>query len=191
MKALCVMLGANLGVRPEYIEAVKKLGKSLSEKKIKLVYGGGRLGLMGILADTVLQNGGTVTGVITNELCENELHFGVTDMHIVESMQERKKLMMQFSDGFMVLPGGIGTLEEMFEVLNAAKLGLHTKPIGLLNSKNYFDKLIEFFDYSIKEDFSKSHIRELIKISSEPDTLLSLMEKKNNASINNNQPAIF
>ncbi len=185
MKALCVMLGANLGVRPEYIEAVKKLGMSLSERKIKLVYGGGRLGLMGILADTVLQNGGSITGVITNELCEKELHFGVTDMHVVQSMQERKKLMMQFSDGFMVLPGGIGTLEEMFEVLNAAKLGLHTKPIGLLNSVNYFDKLIEFFDYSIKEDFSKSHIRELIKISSEPDTLLALMEKKN-ASINNN-----
>src|SRR3990167_1067887 len=165
MKALCVLIGASFGNNPIYLEAAKQLGKELAKRNITLVYGGGKLGLMGMLADTVLENGGRVIGIITKHLYEQEAHLGLSELKIVESMQERKKLMIELADGFMALPGGLGTLEEIFEIWNASKLKIHDRPLGLLNTDNYFNKLIEFVDYSIQAGFLKQESQELIKIS--------------------------
>jgi uncharacterized protein (TIGR00730 family) len=177
MKALCVLIGASIGRNPAYLEATKQLGKEIAKRNIKLIYGGGRLGLMGILADTVLENGGKVVGVITKQLYEQEAHLGLSELQIVESMQDRKKIMVQFADGFVALPGGLGTLEEIFEIWNASKLKIHNKPFGLLNTDNYFNKLIEFVDYSIHEEFLKNESRDLIKISDNPISLLNALIK--------------
>ena len=177
MKALFVLIGASLGRSPSYFEATKQLGKELVKQNIKLIYGGGRLGLMGVLADTVLENGGEVAGVITKQLFEQEAHLGLSELKIVESMQDRKKIMAQLADGFVALPGGLGTLEEIFEILNAYKLKIHNKPFGLLNIDNYFNKLIEFVDHSIHEEFLKKEYQEIIKISDNPTVLLNALIK--------------
>lgn len=179
MKAICVLIGASFGRTPAYLKATQQLGKELAERNIKLIYGGGKLGLMGILADTVLENGGKVVGVITKALYEQEAHLGLSELEIVESMQERKKRMVQLADGFIALPGGLGTFEEVFEIWNAAKLKIHDKPFGLLNIDNYFDKLIDFVDYSVNEGFLKQESRELVKVSHNPVTLLDILIKQN------------
>lgn len=178
MKVLCVLLGANCGSKSEYIEATKQLAEIIAKNNIKLIYGGGRLGLMGILADTVLEHGGNVTGIITHDLYETEAHLGLSDLCMVNSMQERKKEMMEISDGFIALPGGLGTLEEIFEIWNASKLNLHHKPIGLLNTENYFNKLIEFVDYSLDQKFLKEEHRQLIKVEKDPGKLINIMSEK-------------
>jgi uncharacterized protein (TIGR00730 family) len=181
MKALCVFIGASFGHDPAYLEAAKQLGEELVKRNITLIYGGGKLGLMGVLADTVLSNGGLVIGITTKHLYAQEAHLGLSELHVVDSMQERKKRMAQFADGFIALPGGLGTLEEIFEIWNASKLKLHHKPLGLLNTHYYFNKLIGFVDYSIHEGFLKQAFRELIKISDDPITLLDML-KENAAS---------
>jgi uncharacterized protein (TIGR00730 family) len=172
MRSICVFVGASLGKNPAYLEATKQLGAELAKRNLHLVYGGGRLGLMGILADSVIQNGGTVTGVIPQVLHEREAHAGLSNLHIVNSMQERKKMMEELSDCFIALPGGLGTLEELCEFWNAAKIGVHKKPLALLNTENYFDKFLEFMDYSVDETFLKLHHRALIKVSTNPSQLL-------------------
>lgn len=175
MKKICVLLGANIGQHPAYIQAAKQLGYELCKRNITLIYGGGRLGLMGILADTILKQGGQVIGIITKSLYDKEAHLNLSELIIVESMQERKKLMMQLSDGFIALPGGLGTLEEIFEIWNAAKIDIHHKPLGLLNINHYFDKLLTFINHAIEEDFLKSEALSLIKISDHHSILIDLL----------------
>lgn len=174
-RSVCVILGSNSGKNPAYLESAKQLGVEIAKRKIKLVYGGSRLGLMGVLADTVLQYGGEVIGVITKSLHEIEGHPGLTKMHIVESMQERKLMMAHLSDGCIALPGGLGTLEEIFEFWNSIKLGIYQHPLALLNVDNYFNKLIDFVQQAVEQEFlKKEHVSQLV-INNDPKKLLNTM----------------
>lgn len=175
MKSLCVFTGANCGKDSIYIEALKLLAQELAKRDIQLIYGGGKLGLMGILANTIIEKGGSTIGIIARSLYEEEAHLGLSKLHITETMQERKYMMTELADGFIVCPGGIGTLEEFFEIWNASKIKLHKKPIGIFNVNNYFDKLIEFLSYSIHEKFLEKEVLELIKISDNPGNLLDMI----------------
>jgi uncharacterized protein (TIGR00730 family) len=143
------------------------------ERNFGLVYGGGRIGLMSVIADAVLAAGGHVTGVIPQNLVTKEvLHTGLTELRVVRSMHERKAVMAELADGFIAMPGGIGTMEELFEVLSWAQLGLHNKPCALLNAAGYYRRLIDFLDYAVAEEFLKSKHRGLLLIESEPELLL-------------------
>ena len=143
MKSLCIYCGSSPGSSPLYAEAARSLAQHMVSENIALVYGGGNVGLMGIIADEVIRLGGVATGVIPTALLEKELgHKGLTKLHIVKDMHERKAMMAELSDGFIAMPGGIGTLEELFEVFTWAQLGFHQKPIGLLNVANFYDGLI-------------------------------------------------
>jgi len=173
---LCVFCGSNHGRRPEFPAAAAALGALLAAEGITLVYGGGRVGLMGVLADAVLADDGEVIGVIPHGLNTKELaHDGVTEMHRVDSMHERKALMADLADAFVALPGGLGTLEESFEVVTWAQLGIHRKPCGLLNIAGYFDTLSAFLDHAVDERFIKPEHRELILVDSDPRRLLERM----------------
>jgi len=175
---ICVFTGSRHGLRPEYAEAAKTLGRDLVARKYGLVYGGGNVGLMTVIADTVLELKGHVTGVIPNSLVSKEVaHFGLSDLRVVESMHERKALMAELSDGFIAMPGGIGTMEEFFEVLSWAQLGLHEKPCGLLNVAGYYDPLIEFLDHAVAQDFIKPKHRALMVVESDPGRLLDRFAK--------------
>ena len=177
MKHVCVFAGASGGARPEYREAAQELGRALAGRQLGLVYGGGRLGMMGVLADTVLAAGGRVTGIIPERLVEREVaHQGLSELLIVTSMHERKARMAAMSDGFLALPGGLGTLEELFEVLTWAQLGLHDKPCGLLNVRGYFDGLLAHLDHSIAEGFLRPESRPLLLVATEPDALLEQLD---------------
>ena len=173
MRRICVFCGSSGGVRPEYAEAARKLGATLASRRLGLVFGGGRVGLMGQIADAVLDAGGEVLGVIPRSLYEMEVaHTGVTDLRVVDSMHDRKALMADLSDGFIALPGGMGTLEELFEVLTWAQLGFHEKPCGLLEVAGYFDDLIAFLHHAVGERFLKARHRELLMVESCPERLL-------------------
>jgi uncharacterized protein (TIGR00730 family) len=174
---ICVFTGSRHGARSEYAEAAKGLGRDLVARNFGLVYGGGNVGLMTVIADTVLEMNGHVTGVIPDSLVSREVaHLGLSDLRIVNSMHERKALMAELSDGFIAMPGGIGTLEEFFEVLSWAQLGLHEKPCGLLNVAGYYDPLIQFLDHAVGEDFIKPKHRALLVVESEPAKLLDRFE---------------
>jgi uncharacterized protein (TIGR00730 family) len=174
---ICVFTGSRHGTHPEYAEAARQLGRELVERNYGLVYGGGNVGLMKIIADTVLDLGGHVTGVIPDSLVSKEVaHRGLSDLRIVKSMHERKAMMAALSDGFIALPGGIGTLEEFFEVLSWAQLGIHCKPCGLLNTDGYYDRLIEFLDQAVEHDFLKPKHRSLLILANEPPEILSRFE---------------
>jgi len=178
MNQVCVFAGSSDGARPEYREAAQELGRALVDWQLGLVYGGARLGLMGVLADAVLTAGGRVTGIIPERLVEKEVaHQGLSELHIVTSMHERKARMAAMSDGFVALPGGLGTLEELFEVLTWAQLGLHGKPCGLLNVRGYFDGLLSHVDHSIAEGFIRSDSRQLLLVSTQSDALLKQFEE--------------
>ena len=178
MKRICVFCGSNKGAKPAYIEAAKSLGKVLVKKNIGLIYGGGKVGLMGVIADEVLASGGEVIGVIPQSLVNREVaHQNVTQMHIVNSMHERKALMADLSDGFMALPGGMGTLDEFCEILTWAQLGIHQKPCGILNVENYFTPLLAMFDHAMREGFLRDTHRALVIEATEPETLLDLLAK--------------
>ncbi|HZD39243.1 MAG TPA: TIGR00730 family Rossman fold protein, partial [Terriglobales bacterium] len=147
---ICVFTGSRAGIRDDYADAARRLARALVERGHELVYGGGNVGLMGIIADAVLELQGRVTGVIPDALVSQEVaHPGLSDLRIVRSMHERKAMMAQLSDGFIAMPGGIGTMEEFFEVLSWAQLGIHNKPCGLLNVAGYYQKLIEFLDHAV------------------------------------------
>lgn len=170
---ICVFTGSRHGLRPEYTDAAKQLGRELVARNYGLVYGGGNVGLMAVIADAVLELNGHVTGVIPNSLASREVaHLNLTDLWVVQSMHERKALMGELSDGFIAMPGGIGTLEELFEVLSWAQLGIHEKPCGLLNVAGYFDPLIGFLDHAVDQDFIKPKHRALLLVESEPARLL-------------------
>ena len=174
---ICVFTGSRNGVRAEFADAARQLGRALVERDYGLVYGGGNVGLMAVIANAVLESNGHVTGVIPNSLVSREVaHFGLSDLRVVQSMHERKALMAELSDGFIAMPGGIGTMEEFFEVLSWAQLGIHEKPCGLLNVCGYYDPLIEFLDHAVDQDFIKSKHRALLVVEREAAQLLDRFE---------------
>jgi uncharacterized protein (TIGR00730 family) len=156
MKSVCVYCGSSLGALPVYAEAARALAREMVSDNIGLVYGGGNVGLMGVIADEVMRLGGEVTGVIPKALLDKEIgHHGLTRLHIVKDMHERKAMMADLSDGFIAMPGGIGTLEELFEVFTWSQLGFHSKPIGLLNVQGFYQGLIAFLEHVVTEGFLK------------------------------------
>lgn len=176
MNRICVLAGSRFGTRPEYRTAAEQFGRVLVSRGIELVYGGARVGLMGVVADAVLAGGGRVTGVIPEALVAREIaHTGLDDLRIVDSMHERKATMADLSDGFVALPGGWGTFDELFEVLTWAQLGLHGKPVGVLNVEGYFDPLVLLVTHSINEGFVARASGAMLSVAAEPDSLLSLM----------------
>ena len=174
---MCVFCGSSPGARPEYTGAVRELGDLLARRGTTLVYGGGGVGLMGSLADAALDAGGEVIGVLPKALGRKEVgHPRLTDLRIVGSMHERKALMLELSDAFIAAPGGFGTLEETFEVLTWGQLGLHDKPIGLLDIGGYFDPLLAFLDASVEERFVRPEHREALLRASDPAALIARLE---------------
>ncbi|HET7544793.1 MAG TPA: TIGR00730 family Rossman fold protein [Polyangiaceae bacterium] len=171
---LCVFCGSNFGARAVYRAETERFGALLAEREIELVYGGAHVGLMGALADAVLQRGGRAIGVIPQALLEREIaHPGLTELHVVGSMHERKALMASLSDGFLALPGGIGTLEELFEVWTWSQLGLHDKPCALLDIDGFYGGLSTFLDHVVVQGFLSPHKRAALIVEAEPNTLLS------------------
>lgn len=174
MPHVCVFCGSSCGRAPTYRAAAVTMGQELVRSGFGLVYGGGRVGLMGVVADAVMAAGGDVIGVIPEKLATVELlHTGVRHMRVVASMHDRKALMANLSAAFIALPGGYGTLEELFEVITWAQLGMHSKPVGLLNVDGYFNALLEFVDRSISDGFVRPAHRELFVVSADPRDLLS------------------
>ena len=174
IKRICVFCGSNHGARPAYTDTAQQLGKALVSHEIGLVYGGGSIGLMTVIADAVLEEKGEVIGVIPHALSSKEFaHSGLTELRLVSSMHERKAVMAELSDAFIAMPGGCGTLDEFFEIVTWAQLGLHTKPIGLLNVGGYFDLLLKFIDYMLQERFISTEHRQLIITSNDPEELIS------------------
>jgi uncharacterized protein (TIGR00730 family) len=177
VKRICVFCGSSPGSRPEFLEAAEALGNALLAKGHDLVYGGASVGLMGRLAETVMAGGGHVIGVIPSSLADKEVAFTeLPDLRVVPSMHERKAMMADLSDGFIALPGGLGTIEELFEVLTWSQLGIHNKPCGLLNVAGYFDRLMDFLDEAENSLFVRSEHRSMILVEDEPNTLLDLFE---------------
>ncbi len=177
MEYLCVFCGSNSGINPGYTSIAQRLAKTLVQQGFGLVYGGGNIGLMGILASTVIEDGGEVIGVMPRQLAEQELvHDRLTTTHIVETMHERKALMAKLSAGFISLPGGFGTLEECCEMLTWAQLKIHEKPCGLVNCFGFFDDLLAFLDHQVKEGFLNPRNRALVLEANDPESLLSLMK---------------
>ena len=175
MKRICVFLGSSDGLRPEYADAARQLGRELVRRRLGLVYGGADVGLMKVLADTVLGEGGEVIGVIPQMLVAREVaHRGLAELHVVDSMHQRKAMMADLADGFVALPGGLGTFEELFEVLTWAQLGLHAKPCGLLDVCGYFSHLIRLLDHAVGERFVRQEYRKLLVWADEPAKLLDL-----------------
>lgn len=173
MQRICVFSGSNTGVRSVYLQAAHQLSEQLLQRGLGLVYGGASIGLMGILADDMLAGGGEVIGVMPRLLTSKEIgHPGLTALHEVDSMHERKALMAELADGFIALPGGFGTLDELFEILTWAHLGLHEKPVGLVNSAGYFDPLLRFLRYAVQEGFVHARQLERLLCASEPGPLL-------------------
>lgn len=170
---ICVFCGSSVGARPAYIAAAKGLGERLVQRGIGLVFGGGRIGLMGAIADAVLARGGEAIGVIPNGLMRREIgHRGVTQLHVVETMHQRKALMADLSDAFIALPGGYGTLEEFAEVITWSQLGIQRKPCALLNIEGYWDGLLAFVGHAVKENFVRAENRDLILVGSNPEEVL-------------------
>ncbi|MCU0551060.1 MAG: TIGR00730 family Rossman fold protein [Leptolyngbya sp. Prado105] len=173
MKSVCVFCGSSLGRNPAYTQSAVQLGSAIAHRNMRLVYGGGNVGLMGIVADAALAAGGEVFGVIPEFLVTKELaHQGLTKLETVVSMHDRKARMAELSDAFIALPGGYGTLEEFCEVLTWAQLGLHQKPHGLLNIANYYDPLLQFFDQAVTEKLVRPVHRAFILEATEPELLL-------------------
>lgn len=177
MKRLCVFCGSSIGSRDVYRDAAQALGTELARRSMGLVYGGGNVGLMGVIADAVLQGGGEVIGIIPDHLIAKEVeHRGLTDLRVVGTMHERKALMADLADGFVALPGGFGTYDEFCEVLTWAQLGLHQKPCGMLNVAGFFDSLLAMFDHATGEGFIRPSHRAMLRVASQPNTLLDEME---------------
>ncbi len=174
MRSVCVYCGSSMGRLDLYATAARAVAKALVDRDIRLVYGGASVGIMGAVADEVLRLGGRAVGVIPESLARREVaHRSLTELHVTETMHERKMLMATLSDAFIALPGGIGTLEEIFEIWTWAHLGIHDKPCGLLNVNGYFDPLISFLDRTVAEQFVRPAVRSLLFVESEPEELLT------------------
>jgi uncharacterized protein (TIGR00730 family) len=178
MKRIAVFCGSNKGARPAYAEAAERLGELLARKKIELVYGGGRVGLMGVVADAALRRGGHVIGVIPRAMVIKEVvHEKLPDLRVVKNMHERKALIGELADGFIALPGGFGTFEEFCEVLAWSQLGYHKKPFGLLDAAGFYRGLLEFFDHATREGFIRPKHRELVMVEDNAEQLLERLKK--------------
>ncbi len=176
MKRVLVFCGSSPGGRPEYAEAAANLGRLLAERRLELVYGGASVGLMGAIADATLAAGGTAIGVIPNRLVEAEVaHAGLTKLHVVETMHERKALMSELSEAVIALPGGTGTLDELFELFTWSQLGLVRMPLGVLNVAGYFDPLLAFLEHAVNERFLRAEHLETLIVSQEPGALLDAL----------------
>ena len=177
LRAVCVYCGSNFNGDPELRKAIKQLADTLVREKITLIYGGGSVGVMGVLANDILEAGGLVTGVIPQFLMDKEVgHKGVTEMIITENMHQRKQKMADLSDGFVILPGGFGTLEEFFEVLTWLQLGLHNKPIGVLNVDGFYDPLFALMEMMVKSRFLKPANRDLVFNETDAEILINKMD---------------
>jgi uncharacterized protein (TIGR00730 family) len=173
MQRVCVFCGSSPGARPAYAEATAEVARLLAGEGIGVVYGGGHVGLMGVLADTVMAAGGEAIGVMPQALVDREIgHTGISELRVVGSMHERKALMADLSDAFIALPGGAGTLEELFEVYTWAQLGLHDKPCGLLDVEDYFSGLVGFLDHAVDERFLREEHRAMLIVEREPRALI-------------------
>ncbi|MEO8101910.1 MAG: TIGR00730 family Rossman fold protein [Betaproteobacteria bacterium] len=173
LESLCLFCGSSAGSHPDYRAAAHAFGKTLAGMNIRLVYGGGSVGLMGIAADACMAAGGTVIGVIPQLLMEKEVgHKGISAMHVVANMHERKALMTELTDGFIALPGGYGTLDELFEALTWLQLGYHRKPVGLLNVNGFFDHLVSFIDHSRDERFLRDLHRDSLNVDADLGSLI-------------------
>jgi uncharacterized protein (TIGR00730 family) len=173
MHRVCVFCGSNSGKLPEYSEAARAMGRALAEREIELVFGGGKVGLMGVLADAVLDQGGRVTGVIPKALEAREVaHEGLSELHVVASMHERKAMMENLSDAFIAMPGGLGTFEEILEILTWAQLKIHPKPSGLLNVAGYYDTLEKFLHQAVEQGFIPASSLDGLYLGTEPGKLL-------------------
>lgn len=178
MKSVCVYCGSAIGAQPVYAEAAEELGEELVRRELKLVYGGAGVGLMGKVADTVIAGNGKVTGVMPRNLFRNEVpHNDLPDMIHVDSMHERKALMADLADCFIAMPGGLGTIEELFEILTWSQLKIHQKPCGILNVSGYYDGLLEFMDHCVDQKFIRTQHRDMLFVESDPATLLDRCEK--------------
>jgi uncharacterized protein (TIGR00730 family) len=177
LRSVCVFCGASPGAKPIYREAAALLGHTLAERGITLVYGGGAVGLMGTVADAALAAGGEVIGVIPQSLMDAEIgHKGLTRLEVVDGMHARKARMAELSDAFIALPGGLGTLEELFEVWTWGQLGYHSKPLGLLEVNSFYDKLTDFLDHLVEERFVRDQHRGMLQVGGHPETLLDRLE---------------
>ena len=178
MRRLCVFCGSSAGGRLDYAETARQFGTLLARGGLGLIYGGGHVGLMGVLADSVLRGGGEVIGVIPQALVDRELaHAGLTELRIVDTMHQRKALMADLADGFVALPGGFGTADELFEILTWAQLGLHAKPVGLLNVAGFFDALVAWIDHCVRERFVRPEHRYLLRTAASADALIALLRQ--------------
>ncbi|AYN95844.1 TIGR00730 family Rossman fold protein [Pseudomonas sp. LTJR-52] len=178
LKAVCVFCGAKTGADPIYRKAAEALGRALAKRGLTLVYGGGAVGLMGIVADATLAAGGEVIGIIPKSLQDAEVgHKGLTRLEVVDGMHARKARMSELADAFVALPGGLGTLEELFEVWTWGQLGYHAKPLGLLEVNNFYAPLAQFLDHAVSQGFVAGPHREMLQVSQSPDELLNALEQ--------------
>lgn len=176
--AVCVFCGASNGSRPEYAAAARRLGELIAEAGSTVVYGGGRVGLMGTVAEGALSRGGRVVGVITEQLMDRELgHRGIAELIVVRTMHERKALMADRATAFVSLAGGLGTFDELFEILSWAQLGIHAKPVGLLNTLGFYDAMITMIEHAAREGFLRMNHREEIAVDADPGALLGKLER--------------
>lgn len=173
LNSICVYCGSRRGSDTAHVEAAIALGRALAQQGTTLVYGGGHVGLMGLLADAALADGGRVIGVIPEQLQQKEVaHSGLSQLHVVADMHERKAMMAQLAEAFIAMPGGLGTLEELAEMLTWQQLGIHTKPIGLLNSGGYYDRLLDFIDHAVENGFVRPEDRRSLCVAETPEPLL-------------------
>ena len=179
MHRICIFCGANPGLDPDFQQQALGLADAMTERNIAMVYGGSNTGLMGVIADRALEHGGEVIGVMPKNLIHSEIaHTGLTKLHKVSTMSDRKQTMMELSDAFIALPGGFGTLDELFEALTNAQLQLHNKPVGILNVNGYYDNLLVFLNHAVKQRLLKEFNRQLLKVGSNPRELLDSLRKK-------------
>lgn len=177
--SICVYCGSRAGARPDYADAARSIGRAIGERGWRLVYGGGGIGLMGIVADAALAAGAPVVGVIPRSLQAREVgHRGLTELHVVDTMHQRKQAMAERADAFLALPGGIGTFEELFEVWTWRQLGYHDQPIGLLNVAGYYDRLVALMDGTVAEDFVSPGTRALLEVGTDPAELLDRLGER-------------
>jgi uncharacterized protein (TIGR00730 family) len=178
LSSICVFCGSNGGADPAYLAAAETVGAGLARRGIRVVYGGGRVGMMGAVADAARAEGGEVVGVIPQQIFDLEIgHTGLDDLRVVSSMHERKALMAELADAFVALPGGIGTLEELFEVYTWAQLGLHAKPLALLDVAGYYEPLAAFLDHAVAQRFLRAETREMLAVAEDFESLIETLER--------------
>lgn len=177
MKSICVNCGSNSGSQPEYLKAAFDLGKYLGENEIDLVYGGAEVGLMGAVASSALDNGGKVIGVIPESFAGKVAKNNLTELHIVSDMHERKSKMFELAEGFIALPGGMGTIEEIFELLTWAQLGFHAKPCGLLNICGYYDRILEFLEHAVNQQFVRAEHKAMLLVDTDAANLINQFDR--------------